>query len=123
MLPWPVRPRMSHRLEASTTLRPRLPEPKSLAKKPTFPSSDERRATSDEGQKRDKRGARGAGGSVILLPSSLVARRSSLSHRAVVDDPGDLGAQVAAVDDPVHEPVLEQELAGLEALGQFQADR
>ena len=34
---------------------------------------------------------------------------------AIVDDAGDLGAEVAAVDHSVNEPMLQQEFAGLEA--------
>src|SRR5262245_18547174 len=41
---------------------------------------------------------------------------------AVIDDPGHFGAEILAVDDAVHEAVLEQELAGLEPLGQFEPD-
>src|SRR5882757_4142211 len=45
-----------------------------------------------------------------------------LSDFTIVDDPGHFRPQVAAVDDPVHKPVLEQEFAGLEALREFEPD-
>src|SRR4051812_13663097 len=41
----------------------------------------------------------------------------------IVDDPGDLAAEVGPLHDAVHEPRLLQELGTLEALGQLLADR
>src|SRR3954469_1512805 len=48
-------------------------------------------------------------------------RTSGLLAR-IVDDPGDLGAQVLPLDHPVDEARREQELGALEALGQLLAD-
>jgi hypothetical protein len=42
---------------------------------------------------------------------------------AIVDDAGDLAAEVLAVDDHVHEAVLQHEFGGLEAVGQLDLDR
>ncbi len=48
---------------------------------------------------------------------------SGRSFLAVVDDSGELAAEVSAVDDHVDEAVLEHELGGLEAVGQLDLDR
>src|SRR5581483_5628072 len=63
-----------------------------------------------------------------LEPNSLLKKPTVISPRtcsvfAVVDDAGDLGPQVLAGDDAVDEAVLQQELAGLEALRQLQPHR
>ena len=42
---------------------------------------------------------------------------------AIVDDPRHFRAEVFTVHDPVDEAVLQQELAGLEALRQLQTER
>src|SRR5262245_22952547 len=54
------------------------------------------------------------------LSTQYPALGTVLRDLAVVDDPGDLRPQILAVDNPVHEPVLEQELAGLEPFRQLQ---
>src|SRR5260370_40029017 len=41
---------------------------------------------------------------------------------AIIDDPGHLGPQILARDDPIDEAVLQQELTGLETRGQLQAN-
>ena len=41
---------------------------------------------------------------------------------AVVDGSGDFALEVLAADDAVDEAVFQQKLAGLKALGQFDAD-
>src|SRR5262249_58313626 len=48
-------------------------------------------------------------------------RRAEPSVRDVVEQLRDRAAQVAAVDDPVDEAVVEQELAALEPLGEADA--
>src|SRR5215510_11444780 len=52
------------------------------------------------------------------FPIGLQAR----SLAAVIDGPGNLAFKAGAGDDAVDEAVRQQELAGLEAFGQFQAD-
>ncbi len=46
----------------------------------------------------------------------LVALETGRLFLTVVDDAGDFAAEVLAVDDHVHEAVLEHELGGLEAV-------
>jgi len=52
----------------------------------------------------------------------LRAKRARLAF-AIVDDARDFGTQILAMHDAVDEAVLEKKLAGLEAVGQFEADR
>src|SRR5437016_1619062 len=57
------------------------------------------------------------GTSTVAGTARRVRRESSRLMFAIVDDPRQLGAQVLPRYDPIHEAVLEQELAGLETVG------
>src|SRR5438552_3729751 len=125
MLPWPVRARSSNRLDRSTIgsftfffLKPGgptfLPPPNSLENRPTgHPFKRGSRNVNRTPNYRTRRQSRRA-----LVPHSAFRLPRSLSF-AIVDDPSHLGPQVLPVDDPVDEPVLQQELARLEPLGQL----
>src|SRR4051812_21189544 len=123
MLPWPVRPRSSKRFSTLTTgsfpvaAEEAAPAPPASPPPPNRPLIELKRPTVAYPHRM----------SVYYVYSSIPGReeqmRPGCSVLAVIDDASDLGSQVTAVDDAVHEAVLEQELAGLEALGQLQADR
>src|SRR5262245_11277777 len=93
MLPCPVRPRRSNRLATSMTFAFFFPPP---------PFNQLKRPTT-----------------ILPAPRS----RCCVSMLAVVDNPRDFGAQILAMNDAIDKPVPQEELARLEPLRQFEANR
>src|SRR5438132_3626297 len=118
MLPWPMRPSRSKRLLMSIrgSLDLVFAENRPL-KNPTamIPMPESLFVLSVPGASAGRLNPRWRSGLVVHgMTKGLVF--------AIVNDPGHLGPQVLARYDAIDEPVREEKLARLKALGQFQAD-
>src|SRR5262249_41128113 len=120
MLPCPLRNRFSNRLltliRLSFFLPPVLPNRK-LSKPTATPVLSAKVRSAAREYSRFKSVYQRRGESVLVTPDSVL-----LPQFAVVDDPGYLAAQALAANDTAHEPVLQQQLARLEALAKFDPD-